>query len=104
MANKYTCQSTQGVLEHGLIMTESRLRTILEDRDSGAPISRIVRAMSEWGALSAADIARRTGLARSTVSVALSKLRESGIVVQGAGGGGAGKGVGGAGIGVTLNP
>lgn len=85
-------------------MTESRLRTILEDRDSGAPISRIVRAMSEWGALSAADIARRTGLARSTVSVALSKLRESGIVVQGPGGGGAAKGVGRPAIALTLNP
>lgn len=63
-------------------MGESRLKKLLDDGDSGTPISRIVRAMSGWGTLSAAEIARRTGLARSTVSVALAELRKSGIVVE----------------------
>jgi predicted NBD/HSP70 family sugar kinase len=38
--------------------------------------------MSERGTLSAAEIARLTGLARSTVSTALADLRKSGIVVE----------------------
>ena len=85
-------------------MTESRLKKLLEDRDSGAPASRIVRAMSGWGALSAADIARRTGLARSTVSVALSELRKSGIVVEVPAADDAVKGVGRPATALTLNP
>ncbi|MCB1369381.1 MAG: ROK family transcriptional regulator [Rhodobacteraceae bacterium] len=85
-------------------MSDDRLKSILDDRDSGAPISRIVRAMSEWGALSGAEIARRTGLARSTVSVALSKLRESGIVVELPEQAEASKGVGRPATPLALNP
>jgi len=85
-------------------MTESRLKSLLDDRSSGAPASRIVRAMSERGALSAAQIARLTGLARSTVSTALSELRNSGIVVEVAGGEDSAKGVGRPATALTLNP
>ena len=41
-----------------------------------------MRCLSERGALSATQIARVTGLARSTVSTALNGLRKSGIVVE----------------------
>lgn len=63
-------------------MSVSRLQQLLADQSAGMPSNIIVRAMSERGAMSAADIARSTGLARSTVSTALSELRKSGIVVN----------------------
>jgi len=85
-------------------MSESRLKSLLDDRSSGSPGSRIVRAMSERGALSAAQIARLTGLARSTVSTALSDLRKSGIVVEVSAGEEASKGVGRPATALTLNP
>ena len=67
-------------------MSESRLRQLLADKHSGSPGSRIVRVIGTRGSLSAAEIARATGLARSTVSTALMELRKSGIVVEGADG------------------
>ncbi len=63
-------------------MSDSRLRQLLADQHSGSPGSRIVRVIGTRGAVSAADIARATGLARSTVSTALMHLRKSGIVVE----------------------
>lgn len=66
-------------------MSESpyqNLEMLLEDRSSGSAASRVVRAMSASGALRPEDIARLTGLARSTVSVVLTELRQSGIVVE----------------------
>ncbi|MBB5752875.1 ROK family transcriptional regulator [Prosthecomicrobium pneumaticum] len=86
------------------MMHESRLKSLLDDRESGAPATRIVRIMSERGALSAAQIARLTGLARSTVSMALAELRQSGIVVEVPGGEEAAKGVGRPATALTLNP
>ena len=58
------------------------LRQLLDVGGVGAPLQLVVRTIMERGALSAADIARVTGLARSTVSTALSELRGSGIVVE----------------------
>ena len=63
-------------------MSSSRLQQILADQHNGSPGNLIVRTMSERGAISAADIARETGLARSTVSTALAELKKSGIVVE----------------------
>lgn len=85
-------------------MSESRLKSLLDDRKSGSPATRIVRAMSERGALSAAQIARLTGLARSTVSMALADLRKSGIVVEVATAEEGAKGVGRPATALTLNP
>lgn len=85
-------------------MPDRRLRTIFEDLDSSAPINRIVRVMCEFGALSAADIARRTGLAKSTVSAALSNLRSEGVVIPVPDAGDATKGVGRPATALTLNP
>jgi predicted NBD/HSP70 family sugar kinase len=63
-------------------MARSDLKSLLVEGTGGTPESRIVRALSEGGAMSAAQIARLTGLAKSTVSTALSELRGSGMVVE----------------------
>ncbi len=86
-------------------MSDSRLRQLLADQHSGSPGSRIVRTIGTRGALSAAEIARATGLARSTVSTALIELRKSGIVVDGNGSDGdAARGVGRPATRLSLNP
>lgn len=55
----------------------------------GAPdtdnATRIVRLLSERGQLSSAEIGRYLGMPKFTVSVAVSELRQSGIVVDAAG-------------------
>jgi predicted NBD/HSP70 family sugar kinase len=85
-------------------MSPSRLSQILAAQHAGTPGNRIVRAMSERGALSAAEIARATGLARSTISTALSELKESGIVIEAADQNDTAKGVGRPAITLKLNP
>ena len=86
-------------------MSDSRLRQLLADQHSGSPGSRIVRTIGRRGALSAAEIARATGLARSTVSTALIELRKSGIVVDGSGSDAdAARGVGRPATRLSLNP
>jgi predicted NBD/HSP70 family sugar kinase len=84
-------------------MAESPLTSLL-DRTSGTPASRIVRALSECGALSASRLAEHTGLARSTVSVALSELRSSGLIVEVTAAEGGVKGVGRPAAALRLNP
>lgn len=63
-------------------MTKPLLKSLLNDRLSASPESLIVRCLSERGVLSASQITRVTGLARSTVSTALTGLRKSGMVVE----------------------
>lgn len=63
-------------------MNKIELRTLLHDPDAGTPASRIVRMLSERGSLSAAQLSRLTGLAKSTVSTALAELRRTEIVVE----------------------
>jgi predicted NBD/HSP70 family sugar kinase len=65
-------------------LAKTELKSLLVDRDVGSPAGRIVRALSERGGLSAAEIARTTRLAKSTVSAALVELRNAGIVVESA--------------------
>jgi predicted NBD/HSP70 family sugar kinase len=84
-------------------MAESPLTSLL-DRTSGTPASRIVRALSECGSLSASGLAEHTGLARSTVSVALAELRSSGLVVEATAAEGGVKGVGRPAAALRLNP
>ena len=68
----------------GAQLAKVELKDLLVDRNIGTPAGRIVRALSERGGLSAAEIARTTRLAKSTVSSALSELRRAGIVVESA--------------------
>jgi predicted NBD/HSP70 family sugar kinase len=85
-------------------LTDNALKSLLDGRNSGSTTSRIVRVMSERGALSATQVARLTRLSRSTVSVALSELKRSGIVVEGAAPSGGTRGVGRPATALTLNP
>ena len=55
-------------------MSNNELKSLLSDGDAATPEGRIVRVMSERGAISAAEVARATGLARSTISTALAEL------------------------------
>ena len=63
-------------------MNKIELKSLLADRAVGTPSGRIVRALSERGGMSATQIARITGLAKSTVSTTLAELRKSGMVVE----------------------
>lgn len=63
-------------------MNEADLRSLLGDHGANTATGRIVRVLSEYGALSATQIARISGLAKSTVSTALTELRRSGMVVE----------------------
>ncbi len=61
-------------------MNKQNLNTLLRAETSDTASGRILRALSERGSLSAAQIARITGLARSTVSMAVAELRKSGLI------------------------
>lgn len=83
-------------------MNRIELKSLLADSALATPSGRIVRALSERGALSATQLARLTGLAKSTVSTALTELRRSQMVVE-IGSESAG-GVGRPATALTLNP
>ena len=63
-------------------MSGSEIIALLKDHPARTPEARIVRCMSERGAITAADLTRATGLARSTISTALSELRSAKIVIE----------------------
>ncbi len=84
-------------------MFEPELRFLLSDKTVGTPVGRIVRVLSERGTMSATAIAKVTGMAKSTVSTALTELRRSDIVVDGEGQGNGG-GVGRPATAISLNP
>lgn len=63
-------------------MNKIELKSLLADRGLASPTSVIVRTLSERGALSAAQLARLTGLAKSTVSTALQELKRTNMVVE----------------------
>ena len=84
-------------------MISSGLGAILEGRSLATPTGRIVRALSERGSLSAVQLCRVTGLAKSTVSATLAELRKSGMVIE-ADGGQTEKSVGRPATALTLNP
>ncbi|MER9266946.1 ROK family transcriptional regulator [Mesorhizobium sp. M0119] len=64
-------------------MNENALRSLLGNATSAFVTSQIVRALCERGPLSAAQVARLTGLARSTVSTAVAELKLLEIVIEG---------------------
>jgi predicted dienelactone hydrolase len=53
-----------------------------------AQVSQVIDVLRRTGAASRADIARDTGLSRTTVSSLVGELQESGLVVEGRDGGG----------------
>jgi predicted NBD/HSP70 family sugar kinase len=60
----------------------SGLRDLLGGSDSSGPVPRLVRLLGARGAMSPAQIARTSGMARSTISGVLAELRASGMVVE----------------------
>lgn len=63
-------------------MNKIELKTLLADRALGTPAGRIVRTLSARGSMSASQLARLTGLAKSTVSTTLAELRRNNMVVE----------------------
>jgi predicted NBD/HSP70 family sugar kinase len=63
-------------------MMHSSIRKILKSVDPGAPASQIIRALSQNGGMTGAQIARHTGLARSTISTSVADLKMSRVVVE----------------------
>ena len=86
-------------------MKDGNLKSFLKADTLATPSGRIVRVLSERGSLSAAQIARLTGLARSTVSTAVAELRQSGLISEAEVASTPGsKSVGRPGTALTLNP
>jgi predicted NBD/HSP70 family sugar kinase len=85
-------------------MSDAELKSLLSDSAVGTPSGRIVRVLSQRGPMSARDIAQTTGLAKSTVSTALTELRRSGTVVEGSGDSTRSTGVGRPATTLSLNP
>jgi len=84
-------------------MLNEELNALLAEDESSAPESRLVRALSERGTVSASELSRLTGLARSTISMALAELRRAGVVIETAPGETA-RGVGRPALAYALNP
>ncbi|CAI9399184.1 N-acetylglucosamine repressor [Pleomorphomonas sp. T1.2MG-36] len=63
-------------------MLTSELEGLLYGRELDSPVVKVVRALSGHGAVSTSQIARNTGLARSTVSTILADLKRSNLVVE----------------------
>lgn len=83
-------------------MNKLELKRLLDDGALSTPAGRIVRMLTERGAMSAAQLSRLTGLAKSTVSTAVAELRRSGMVLEA--GSESGGGVGRPARALTLNP
>ncbi len=65
-------------------MPRDELQSLLDDVNADHAEARVVRVLSERGAVSANEIARATGLARSTISQALAELRGADVIVEAA--------------------
>jgi predicted NBD/HSP70 family sugar kinase len=76
MVNKLACQLVWSN------MRQNRIQKIMAGLTGSTPANQIVRALSQNGGMSAAQIARLTGLARSTISTAVSDLKDSKVVVE----------------------
>jgi predicted NBD/HSP70 family sugar kinase len=63
-------------------MAQHRIRKLLTSVAPGTPSSQIIAALSQQGGMTAAQIARYTGLARSTISTAVNDLKDSRVVVE----------------------
>jgi len=63
-------------------MLRDELTSLLDDAGGDSAEARVVRVLSERGAVSANEIARATGLARSTISNAIAELRSARMIVE----------------------
>jgi predicted NBD/HSP70 family sugar kinase len=84
-------------------MPGNELESLFNGSDAATPEGRVARVLSERGAVSAGEIARLTGLARSTISQALAELRRARVIVEAAAPAGA-RGLGRPASAFALNP
>jgi predicted NBD/HSP70 family sugar kinase/DNA-binding transcriptional ArsR family regulator len=85
-------------------MSEPKLKALLAEQSQATPAGRIVRALSQKGSMSAREIVEATGLAKSTVSTALTGLRRDGVVIDNGHDGARAPGAGRPATPVSLNP
>jgi predicted NBD/HSP70 family sugar kinase len=76
MMNKLPCQ----LQRHR--MAQNRFKRFLATAGAGSPASQVIRVLGQNGSMTSAQIARLTGLARSTVSTAVTELKSSNVVVE----------------------
>jgi predicted NBD/HSP70 family sugar kinase len=62
--------------------SRNELTHLLAESSAGTAAGRIARELCARGSITAADLALKTGLARSTISTALREMRHSGVVVE----------------------
>lgn len=82
----------------------NRIKQVLGALDGETPVSQVIRVLSQQGGMSAAQLARVTGLARSTISAAVTELKGEHIVVELDGVERTASGAGRPGTTLTLNP
>jgi predicted NBD/HSP70 family sugar kinase len=63
-------------------MAVHRIRRAMASIASGSVAAQIVGALSQQGGMTAAQLARHTGLARSTISTAVGALKQSRVIVE----------------------
>lgn len=63
-------------------MAVNRIRRVLANIEAGSVPAQIVGALSQHGGMTAAQLARHTGLARSTISTAVTALKQSRVVLE----------------------
>ena len=85
-------------------LSEAKLKSLLSEEAVATPTGRVVRALSQHGTMSPREITASTGLAKSTVSTALTELRRAGMVVDSAADSIRSAGVGRPATAVSLNP
>lgn len=83
-------------------MNKIELKSLLAEDTQDTPTGRVVRTLTERGTLTATQIVRLTGLAKSTVSMVLAELRRLDVVVEL--GSDPARGVGRPATALTLNP
>jgi predicted NBD/HSP70 family sugar kinase/biotin operon repressor len=77
MVGKIPCQGAGNKVSGA----DTRIAALLKETPADSIHAKVVHTLAETGSVSAAELARLTGLARSTISTALSDLRKSGVVV-----------------------
>jgi predicted NBD/HSP70 family sugar kinase len=79
--NLFYCEQI-GLSTREMSEVVGRIRRAIADIEAGTVAAQVVGALSRNGGMSAAQIARHTGLARSTVSTAVTRLKQSRVVVE----------------------
>jgi predicted NBD/HSP70 family sugar kinase len=63
-------------------VAQKRIERIIKNLSAGSPAGLIIQILTQNGGMTSAQIARHTGLARSTISTAVNGLKGSNVVVE----------------------